>query len=143
MTGLVAILITFQVTFVSCYIAYKKKPVNSSGSMSDMDMLKAVDYVYSNYFYGDIDKEALEEAYFDYKDEVELGEESKLNEEQHDELNESVVNDDDEDALYEEDDITRENITIDLESDKPKQTLFEAMDAVRKEQIKNQSGLRK
>lgn len=59
---LVAIIITFQVTFVSCYLAYKKEPANSQGSMSDMDMLSAVDYVYSNYFYGDIDRDALEEA---------------------------------------------------------------------------------
>ena len=87
-------------------------------------------------------KEALEEAYFDYKDEVELGEKSELNEEQHDELDESVINDDDDDSLYEEDDFDRVSILVDLEKDEPKhpKTLFETMDEVRKEQVKKQSG---
>lgn len=59
---LAAILITFQVTFVSCYFAYGRNKGKSSSLIGGLDMLNAVDYVYSNYYYGDIDKEELEEG---------------------------------------------------------------------------------
>ncbi|MBE6687416.1 MAG: S41 family peptidase [Ruminococcaceae bacterium] len=59
---LAAILITFQVTFVSCYFAYGRNKGKSSSLIGGLDMLNSVDYVYSNYYYGDIDKEELEEG---------------------------------------------------------------------------------
>ncbi|MBR5514896.1 MAG: S41 family peptidase [Clostridia bacterium] len=59
---LAAIIITFQVTYVSCYMVYRNKSAKEQNSFTDMDMLSAIDYVYSNYYYGDMDKDALEEA---------------------------------------------------------------------------------
>ncbi|MBE6572868.1 MAG: S41 family peptidase [Ruminococcaceae bacterium] len=57
---LVAILVTFQITFVVSYKINRGDNSDVQELVSEMDDLAAVDYVYKNYYYGDIDKEKLE-----------------------------------------------------------------------------------
>lgn len=59
---LVAVIITFQVTYIVSYRIYRGKNGNVQSLVSAMDDLAAVDYVYQNYYYGDIDSEKLEKG---------------------------------------------------------------------------------
>lgn len=57
----VAILITFQITFILFFKSTKQGNVDNA-SLESMDILRAVDYAYRNYYFGDLDEGSLERA---------------------------------------------------------------------------------